>query len=145
MSNYKIELVVETFNNNLKKLINIIENIEYDAILMDTIKRKIFLVLEADPLILIKELGPHIFIFRDYITNGLDELINDYEKIMKNNTSIINKLKMLNNNLDNSKIHDILKSLKLTWNDYSNSEKKKIRNIFSILLSEYCKYLTIKS
>lgn len=147
MSEYNIGEVVEKFNKTVKRIINIIYNSGYDSILLDTIKRKIFLVINTHPTMLIEDLGPEIFIFRDYIKNGLDELINNYENILLNNQELKKKLTDVSNELlnnSNNHINNILETLKSSWNIYSNDEKQIIRKQFSILLSEYCKFITIK-
>jgi hypothetical protein len=144
-TSYKIEDIVEQFNKTIKKIINIMYNSGIDNILLDTIKRKIYLAINTNPLMLITELGPDVFIFRNYIKSGLDDLVNNYEDILKNNKELNKRLIELNYDKNNNYIDNILKSLQTVWKSYSNMEKNIVRKQFTILLSEYCKYITIKN
>lgn len=143
---YDIANISDVFNKNIKKLLIIISNsIDNNDILFDTIKRRTLLIIKSHPLLLLEQGGCEIFKYRDYIKNDLEELflrIDDEIMTHKQMQEYIND----NNNENNKEnILQLIKKIKEIWNKYNNDEKKAVNNIFKILLSEYCKYLTLQN
>lgn len=141
--NYNIADISEKFNKNIKKIINILNESIPNNILLETIKRRTKIVIDTDPLFLIEQGGAHIFTYRDYIKNDqIGDLIINYDEIIQKNKDANAYLKDNRDEADD--INNLLSLLKGVWNAYSFEEKKVIDKIFKILLSEYCKFLTLK-
>lgn len=144
MSTYNIAEVAEKFNKNIKKLINILNQSIPNNILLDTIKRRTKLVIDGDPLYLIDEGGVYIFNYRDYIKdNQVEQLLLNYDQVIQSDKDAQEYLNENSNEAED--INQLLGLLKRVWNTYSDEEKKIINKIFKILLSEYCKYLSLKN
>lgn len=144
MSTYNIAEVAEKFNKNIKKLINILNQSIPNNILLDTIKRRTKLVIDSDPLYLIDEGGVYIFNYRDYIKNNeVEQLLLNYDQVIQSDKDAQEYLNENSNEAED--INQLLGLLKRVWNTYSDEEKKIINKIFKILLSEYCKYLSLKN
>lgn len=139
---YDISEIAEKFNKTLKKIILMIDQSLTDNILFDTIKRRTMLITKSHPLLLLEEAGPQIFQYRDYIKNESEELINNLEDTVMNNSQMQDYIKDNSNDKDN--ILYLLGLIKSLWKTYNNDEKKMFHKSLKILLSEYCKYLTIK-
>lgn len=142
---YDIVDISTAFNKTIKKLINIINGNPSLAnnILFDTIKRRTSLIINSHPLFLLEEAGSQIFQYRDYIKNDSEELFNQLEETVLNNEQMQEYIK--ENENDKKDIIYLLNIIKSVWCDYSKDEKKIIQTMLKILLSEYCKYLTIKN
>lgn len=144
MSTYNIAEVAEKFNKNIKKLINILNQSIPNNILLDTIKRRTKVVIDSDPLYLIDEGGVYIFNYRDYIKNNqIEELLFNYDQVIQSDKDAQEYLNENSNEAED--INQLLGLLKNVWNTYSIEEKKIINKIFKILLSEYCKFLSLKN
>lgn len=139
---YDIVDISTSFNKTIKKLLTIINNSINDNILFDTIKRRTTLIIQSHPLFLLEEAGSQIFQYRDYIKNESEELFLDLEDTVMNNDQMQDYIK--DNNNDSKDIEMLLKIIKTIWFKYSKEEKKIIQSMLKILLSEYCKFLTIK-
>lgn len=139
---YDIVDISTNFNKTIKKLLTIINNSINDNILFDTIKRRTTLIIQSHPLFLLEEAGSQIFQYRDYIKNESEELFLDLEDTVMNNDQMQDYIK--DNNNDSKDIEMLLKIIKTLWFKYSKEEKKIIQSMLKILLSEYCKFLTIK-
>jgi len=144
MSTYNIVEIAEKFNKNIKKIINILNQSIPNNILLDTIKRRTKIVIDSDPFYLIEEGGVYIFNYRDYIKdNQVEQLLLNYDQVIQSDKDVQD---YLNENSKESKdINQLLGLLKNVWNTYSSEEKKVINKIFKILLSEYCKFLSLKN
>jgi len=144
MSNYNIVDIAEKFNKNIKKIINILNESIPNNILLDTIKRRTKIVIDTDPLFLIEQGGVHIFSYREYIKNEqIEELLLNYDQVIQTNKDVQN---YMNDNANEAEdINKLLGLLKNVWNQFSKEEKKVVNKIFKILLSEYCKFLSIKN
>lgn len=140
---YDMVEISTIFNKTIKKLITLINNSISDNILFDTIKRRTSLIIKSHPLFLLEEAGPQIFQYRDFIKNESEELFLELEDTVMNNDQIQEYIK--DNQNDKQDIVMLLKIIKNIWFKYSKEEKKIIQNMMKILLSEYCKYLTIKN
>lgn len=140
---YDIGDISDKFNKNIKKLILLLNQSLADNILFDTIKRRTMLITKSHPLFLLEEAGPQIFQYRDYIKNESDELFLSLEDTVMNHEQMQDYIKDNKNDKDN--IVMLLKLIKNIWIDYSDEEKKIIQKTLKILLSEYCKFLTIKN
>lgn len=143
-TSYDIVDISEKFNKNIKKLINIMNSSISNNILFDTIKRRTKLVIDNNPLYLLEEGGVHIFKYREYIKNeNIEELLLNFDQVIKSDNDAN---QYLNNNQDESQdIKQLLSMLKDIWVKYSTEEKKIINKIFKVLLSEYCKFLSLRS
>lgn len=140
---YDMVEISTVFNKTIKKLITLINNSISDNILFDTIKRRTSLIIKSHPLFLLEEAGPQIFQYRDFIKNESEELFLELEDTVMNNDQMQDYIK--DNQNDKQDIVMLLKIIKSIWFKYSKEEKKIIQNMMKILLSEYCKYLTIKN
>lgn len=140
---YDMVEISTTFNKTIKKLITIINNSISNNILFDTIKRRTSLIIKSHPLFLLEEAGPQIFQYRDFIKNESEELFLELEDTVMNNDQMQDYIK--DNQSDKQDIIMLLGIIKSVWFKYSKEEKKIIQNMMKILLSEYCKYLTIKN
>jgi len=145
MSKYDIIDISTKFNKTIKQLINILENIAPNNAIIDTIKRKVKLSIDANPLMLLNDGGAYIFEYRDYIKNGqLNELFLNTENIIKEEQK--NLLDGYSNTIssdENKNIKQLLLFLRDSWTNMNPSEKKIIEKSIKTLLSEYCKMLTI--
>jgi len=141
---YDIVDISEKFNKNIKKLINIMNASISNNILFDTIKRRTKLVIDNNPLYLLEEGGVHIFKYREYIKNeNIEELLLNFDQVIKSDNDAN---QYLNNNQDESQdIKQLLGMLKDIWVKYSTEEKKIINKLFKVLLSEYCKFLSLRN
>lgn len=140
---YDISNIADKFNKTLKKLILNIDQTLNQNILFDTIKRRTMLITKSHPLFLLEEAGPQIFQYRDYIKNESEELFENLEETVMNNEQMQDYIKDHNNDKDN--IVYLLSLIKGVWKNYTNDEKKIIHKYLKVLLSEYCKFLTLKN
>lgn len=140
---YDISDIANKFNKNIKKLMVIIDNSISNNILFDTIKRRTMIITNSHPIFLLEEAGPQIFQYRDYIKNESEELFNNLEDTVMNNEQMQDYIK--DNGNDTENIIMLLSIIKKIWYKYSKEEKKIIHKLLKVLLSEYCKFLTIKS
>lgn len=124
--------IFKTYNKTLKELIDIISNELPNEPLMSTVKRKYTAAITTDRTLLLTETGKELFEFRDYIAESRwDELINkDWES-----TSINDK------DIDQKSIQHMISLLRKIWVGYDNDEKKYVKKLIKVLLSEYSKYL----
>jgi len=141
MADYDIVNISTTFNKSIKNLINIMNESIHNNVMFDTIKRRVKIVIDTNPLLLLQEGGVYIFKYRDYIKNDqLDDLLLNPSSILNDNAEI--KEYIDNNESDSNNINMLLNLLKDIWVNYDKSEKKIIKKNIKILLSEYCKYLS---
>lgn len=124
--------IFKTYNKTLKELIDIISNELPNEPLMSTVKRKYTAAITTDRTLLLTETGKELFEFRDYIAESRwDELINkDWES-----TSINDK------DIDQKSIQHMISLIRKIWVGYDNDEKKYVKKLIKVLLSEYSKYL----
>ncbi len=145
MQEYNIVDIANSFNKSIKQIINCIDMTITNNIMFDTMKRKVKIVIDANPLLLLQEGGPYIFEYRDYIKDDkFDDLFLNTENILKDNNK--NEIKECSNNLGDEESNNILKLLLIlrdAWKNYSDKEKKIIKKNIKIVLSEYCKFLSI--
>ena len=126
----------KTYNKALKELIDVISNELPKDTLMDTIKRKYTAAITTDKSLLLTETGKELFIYREYIANSQwDELIN---KDWENDAEDIG-------DVDQQSIQQMIKVLRKIWSGYDNDEKKYVKKLIKILLTEYTKYLMQQS
>ena len=141
--------ITSTFDKQIKKCITIVSNAaRYSTeskALLETAKRRIKIVSDADPFFLIEHVGRYLFRYRDVIQSNLEDFIMNPEKyILPEHKSEIDTVA---GNLDESQvsaIDNLLKLLKEQWSSYTPPEKKVIRKLVHTMLSEYCKYLVVK-
>jgi hypothetical protein len=145
MQEYNIVDIANSFNKSIKQIINCIDMTITNNIMFDTMKRKVKIAIDANPLLLLQEGGPYIFEYRDYIKDDkFDDLFLNTENILKDNNK--NEIKECSNNLGDEESNNILKLLLIlrdAWKNYSDKEKKIIKKNIKIVLSEYCKFLSI--
>jgi hypothetical protein len=143
MSKYNICDITDVFNKNIKKLLLIVNESLEDNILFDTMKRRTLLIIKSHPIFLLEEAGPQLFKYRDHIKNDSEDFILNIEENVMNDNEMQDYIK--NNENDKDGILILLNMLKEVWIKYDEKEKKIIKKTLKILLSEYCKYLTIKN
>lgn len=147
MQVYDIVDISSSFNKSIKQIINCIDMTITNNIMFDTIKRRVKILIDTNPLLLLQEGGPYIFEYRDYIKNDkFDELFLNTENILKDNVK--NEIKECSNNIGNEESNNILNLLLIlrdAWKNYSDKEKKLIKKNIKIVLSEYCKFLSINN
>ena len=135
------------FNKVIKQLLLIMEGSISNNIVFETVKRKIKISIDANPLILLQEGGIYIFKYRDLIKNdNFDDLFLNTENLIKDDD--MNSIKELSSNNSkeaNDGIQSLINILRELWKSYNNQEKKIIKTNIKILLSEYCKYLSIST
>lgn len=145
MQEYNIVDIACSFNKSIKQIINCIDMTINNNIMFDTMKRRVKIVIDTNPLLLLQEGGPYIFEYRDYIKNDkFDELFLNTENILKDNVK--NEIKECSNSLGNEESNNILNLLLIlrdAWKNYSDKEKKIIKKNIKVVLSEYCKFLSI--
>ena len=145
MQGYNIVDISCSFNKSIKQIINCIDMTINNNIMFDTMKRRIKIIIDTNPLLLLQEGGPYIFEYRDYIKNDkFDDLFLNTENILKD--TIKNDIKECYTNLGNEESNNILNLLLIlrdAWKNYSDKEKKIIKKNIKVVLSEYCKFLSI--
>lgn len=145
MSDYNIVDISCKFNKVIKQLLLIMSGSVNNNIIFDTVKRKIKIAMDANPLHLLQEGGVYIFKYRDLIKNDqFDELFLNTENLIKDDD--MDSIKEISGTMSKESsdgigaLIDILRNL---WKSYGQNEKKIIKKSIKILLSEYCKYLSI--
>ena len=84
MQGYNIVDISCSFNKSIKQIINCIDMTINNNIMFDTMKRRIKIIIDTNPLLLLQEGGPYIFEYRDYIKNDkFDDLFLNTENILK--------------------------------------------------------------
>ena len=145
MQEYNIVDISSSFNKSIKQIINCIDMTITNNIMFDTMKRRVKIIIDTNPLLLLQEGGPYIFEYRDYIKNDqFDELFLNTENILKDN--VRNEIKECSDNLgkeESNNIMSLLLILRDAWKHYSDKEKKLIKKNIKMILSEYCKFLSI--
>lgn len=139
---YDIVDVSNSFNKTIKKILLIITNSINESILFETVKRRTILIIKSHPIFLLEEGGPELFKYRDYIKDNLEDLFNHLEDEIFDNQQMQEYIK--DNENEKRDIITLLKIIKTVWEKYSNDEKKILHNMLKTLLSDYCKFLTIK-
>lgn len=139
---YDIVDVSNSFNKTIKKILLIITNSINENILFETVKRRTILIIKSHPIFLLEEGGPELFKYRDYIKDNLEDLFNHLEDEIFDNQQMQEYIK--DNENEKRDIITLLKIIKTVWEKYSNDEKKILHNMLKTLLSDYCKFLTIK-
>lgn len=123
----------KTYNKTLKELIDLISNELPKSSLIDTIKRKYTAAVVADRTLLLTETGKEVFVYRDLIAeNRWEELINkswEDDDISGDD------------DIDQKAIQQLIVMLKQIWVNYDSDEKKYIKKLIKVLLTEYTKYL----
>ena len=126
--------IFKTYNKALKELIDVISNELPNESLMSDIKRKYTAAITTDRTLLLTETGKELFEYRDYIAeNRWDELIN---KDWENDNTIMNTI-----DIDQKSIQHMITLLRKIWAEYDKDEKKYVKKLIKVLLSEYSKYL----
>jgi hypothetical protein len=123
----------KTYNKTLKELIDLISNELPRDTLMETIKRKYTAAVTSDRTLLLTETGKEVFIYRDYIAeNRWEELIHkDWEADANGDIE----------DIDQKSIQKLIMVLRQIWVKYDPDEKKYIKKLIKILLTEYTKFL----
>jgi hypothetical protein len=141
---YDIGDIAKKFNKTIKKLVNLMNESISNNILFDTIKRRTKLIIDSHPLFLLEEGGSQLFVYRDYIKdNRFEDLLNNSNDLIQNNESIQEYIN--NGDVSPKDINMLLNLLQEIWIKYDDDEKKIIKKLLKTLLSEYCKFITIKN
>jgi len=160
MSNtYDVVEISTSFNRGIKQLLLLMGQTITNNLFFDSVKRKIKIVIDTDPLFLLEEGGKYLFNYRNYIKN------DDFDNLILNTDNLINKedRNLLIEQAENTpeetvaNVKTIIYILREKWVSYiqtendslevkikKKSEQETIKNIIKKLLSEYCKYLTTK-
>lgn len=146
MTVYNIVDVSDKFNKLVKQLINIVNESVGTNILLETAKRKISLVTNADPFFLLENAGAYVYKYREHIKNGnFEEIIMNTENyIMNDDKTFLNNQNSKASPDERSGFESIIMSIRNSWTEYNEKEKKVIKKIITGLLSEYCKYQIIQ-
>jgi hypothetical protein len=147
MVEYNIVDISCKFNKVIKQLLLIMESSVSNNIIFNTIKRKIKISIDANPLLLLQEGGVYIFKYRDLIKDDkFDELfLNTEELIKEDDMGSIKEFSDSMSKESNDGIGSLIKILRELWTLYAKDEKKIIKKNIKTLLSEYCKYLSINN
>jgi hypothetical protein len=149
-SNHDIVDISDKFNKYIKILTSTIDvsmsnkKNSDESEYFNKLKKKIFLLIGHEPLVILQQCGPYLYDFREEIFN------NDINKLL-NESDIDNVSEYLNNEVqdenikDTSNIKKLIHCLKTVWFGYTPDEQKKIVKLLKHLISEYSKYLLIKS
>ena len=147
MSTYDIVDISCKFNKVIKQLLLIMDGSISNNIVFDTVKRKIKIAIDTNPLHLLQEGGIYIFKYRDLIKDDkFDELFLNTENLIKDEDA--DSIKEISKGLSKEStdgIDALIGILIELWKSYGNQEKKIIKKNIKILLSEYCKYLSISN
>ncbi len=147
MSTYNIVDISCRFNKVIKQILLMMDSSINNNIIFDTVKRKIKLSIDANPLMLLQDGGVYIFKYRDLIKDDkFDELFLNTENLIKDDD--ISSIKEISDGMSKEScdgIDTLIKILRELWISYGNQEKKIIKKNIKILLSEYCKYLSISN
>jgi len=159
MDQYDIVEISTSFNRTIKQLLLLMSQTITNNLFFESVKRKIKIIIENDPLYLLEEGGKYLFNYRDYIKNDdFDNLILNSDNLIKSEDKelLIKEVEKTSEDTVNN-IKNILIILREKWISYienendtkeiiqkKKSEKDIIKRIIKKLLSEYCKYLTIK-
>lgn len=159
MNQYDIVDISTSFNRTVKQLLLLMSQSITNNLFFDSVKRKIKIIIDKDPLYLLEEGGKYLFNYRDFIKNDdFDNLIFNTDNFIKNEDKelLIKEAEKITTDTVNN-IKTILYILRDKWASYIEneddtneiklkkiSEKNMIKRIIKTLLSEYCKYLTIK-
>lgn len=147
MTEYNIVDISCKFNKVIKQLLLIMDGSVKNNIIFDTVKRKIKISIDANPLMLLQEGGVYIFKYRDLIKNDeFDELFLNTENLIKNDD--MDSIKKLSGDMSKETtdgVDALIGVLRNLWTSYGVQEKKIIKKNIKTLLSEYCKYLSISN
>jgi hypothetical protein len=123
----------KTYNKALKELIDLVANELPRDPLMDTIKRKYTVAITTDRELLLTETGKELFVYRDYIAEGRwEELINkDWTSDSDPEVE----------GIDKKSIQQMITLLRRIWGGYDADEKKYVKKLIKVLLTEYTKHL----
>lgn len=145
-STYDLVSITDNFNKRIKQLITIIQIKLHDNVLVESTKQKINLAIKADPVFILEEGGPYIYKYKDLIYDDhFDNFImHPYEYIKDDDKKSIENVNTTMESDKKDGFKFILDSLRAEWKNYSEQEKKKIKTIVKVLLSEYCKYIILK-
>jgi hypothetical protein len=132
-----METIAKAYNKALLRIIDILDNELPNDPLIESVKRKYRLVVMSDKTLILTETGAELYKYREFIADDKwDELINTKWEDKVDNYDVG----------DNSEpIVKLIATLRKIWNTYDNTEKKKIQKTIKIMLSEYSKYLVLKS
>jgi hypothetical protein len=147
MTTYNIVDISCKFNKTIKQLILIMEGSISNNIIFDTVKRKIKISIDTNPLYLLQDGGVYLFKYRDLIhSDKFDDLFLNTEELIKDDDKdSIDELSKGLSKESTEGIDALIKILRELWKSYGNQEKTIIKKKIKILLSEYCKYLSISN
>lgn len=137
--------IIEEFNNATMELISIVEDTVKNTdsyVLFKTAKKKVEIVMNTDPVFMLESGGEYIYKYRDVITKGdFNDFILNTDKYIQDDDMADIKNKTSKSSSDEvSSAELLLKYVRGKWLDYSNREKKVVKKLIKIMLSNHCKY-----
>ena len=129
--------IAKTYNKTIKKIINKLSLGLPNDPMIETIMRKYQLSIITDRTLLITESGPALYEYREMISNNLWE-----DLIKKDWEGTVSSVDLPDANMSKS-IQTLIQTIRKLWDQYDDAEKNKICTYIKILLSQYCKYITI--
>lgn len=140
-----LNTIIDEFNEATIELLNIIEETVKNTdsyVLFKTAKKKINIVMSTDPVFLLDSGGDYLYKYRDVITKGdFDDFILNTEKYIQ--ADDMNEIKNRSSSSSSEEVNSaesIIKYLRDKWCEYSSREKKIIKRLVKIMLSNNCKY-----
>lgn len=134
-----MEDITKNFNKTIKKLIDILDSELPNNSMVDSIKRKYTLAIMSDKSILLSEIGPELYNFRNEISDDSEwfRLIKSYDKYDNAGGYVINKIS--DSETETAAFKQMISSVKNMSSNLSDEEFKKIQTYFKRLLSLYCR------
>jgi hypothetical protein len=140
-----LNTIIEDFNDSTLELLSIIEETVKNTdsfVLFKTAKKKINIIMNADPVFMLDSGGAYLYKYRDVITKGdFDDFILNTEKYIQEDDMKDLKTQSSSSSKDEvNSAESIIKYLREKWTDYSLKEKKIIKRLVKNMLSNNCKY-----
>ncbi len=137
--------IIEQFNNATVELLSIIEDTVKNTdtyVLFKTAKKKVEMVMNADPVFMLESGGDYIYKYRDVITKGdfNDFILNTDKYIQDDDLKDIKSQTSKSSSDDVSSAELLLKYVRDKWTTYTHSEQKVVKRLVKIMLSNHCKY-----
>jgi hypothetical protein len=128
--------IVKNFNKTIKKLIDILDSEFPNDALVDTINRRYTIAITSDRKMLISEIGPEIYEYREYISN------DKWDELLSMNWETITAKRLEDIGEDSAGFMNMIKTIKKIWIKYDESDRKVITTYIKRLLSYHCRYIT---
>lgn len=137
--------IIEDFNNATLELISIVEDTVKNTdtyVLFKTAKKKVEMVMNADPVFMLESGGEYIYKYRDVITKGdFDDFILNTDKyIQEDDLKDIKSQTSKSSSDEVSSAELLLKYVRDKWSEYTHRERKVVKRLVKTMLSNHCKY-----